>query len=99
MKDDYEDIPGYCVALKCEQGVKATDKEIIDIFHVKQSKKDIVFILDNDGILYYLNQTKDAFELVEQEYKDIINVYNLSDSNTIRAIDIKGNTYYINLAN
>lgn len=62
LKDKYEDIPGYCDVEKCEQGVKVTDKEIVDIFHVKQGKKDIIFILDVDGKLYYINQSKDNFE-------------------------------------
>lgn len=99
LKGNYEDIPGYCDVEKCEQGVKVTDKEIVDIFHVKQGKKDIALVLDTEGKLYYINQAEDNFELKETEYKDIVNVYNPNDSYIIQAIDIRGNIHYINLDN
>ncbi len=98
LKEKYEDIPGYCNNEKCEQGVKVTDKEIVDIFHVKEGKKDLVFVIDSIGTLYYINQTKDSLELKKlDKYKNIINVFNPNDSYTIQARDIEGNTHYLNL--
>ena len=98
LKYDYEDIPGYCNNEKCEQGIKVTDKEIVDIFYVKEGKKDFVFVIDALGTLYYINQTKETFELKElDKYKNIINVFNPNESFTIQARDIEGNTHYLNL--
>lgn len=98
LKDDYEDIPGYCNNEKCEQGVKVTDKEIVDIFYVKEGKKDFVFVIDALGTLYYINQTKNSLELKElDKYKKIIYIFNSNDMNIIQARDIEGNTQYLNL--
>ncbi len=97
FKDKFIDIPGYCGLNECEQGAIVTDKKIIDIFQTKQGKKDMIFVLDEEGALFTLNIAKDSIKLEKlNDYQKIINIYNPDDGQTISLVDIEGNIHYLN---